>query len=218
MFTGIVARRALIHSVEARQTGSRLRVAARGEASIDGVGDPWEDLQPGESVAVGGCCLTLIEGSDRAGTPLGFDVVEETLRRTTLGSLQVGDAINLERALRVGDRLGGHYVTGHIDTIGTVQAFDRGGGEVILTIGHGPDAPFRTVEKGSVAVDGVSLTVASRSPKSFTVVLVPHTLAVTTLGELVEGDVVNLEMDHFGRWVLAWLAGNEETAPGGEFR
>lgn len=218
MFTGIVERKALIASIERAGEILRLRLEAAAETATDGDCNPWRDLEIGESIAVNGCCLTLVEGDGDGGEPLGFDVVEETLRRTTLGSFQVGEAVNLERSLSLGDRLGGHYVTGHVDSIGTVLSFERGESEAILTIEHDLDAPFLTVEKGSVSVDGVSLTVAGRSRSSFTVALVPHTLAVTTLGDLKKGDAVNLEMDHFGRWVGAWLVRDGEVESRGRDR
>ena len=122
----------------------------------------------------------------------------------SLGRREVGSLVNLERALRVGDRLGGHYVTGHIDSQGRIASIQEDG-EVLWHIEHEVDDSFRTVEKGSVTVDGVSLTVVSSSPGAFSVALIPHTLEVTSLGVRAEGDPLNLEMDHFGRWVSELL-------------
>ena len=200
MFTGIVERRAAIEEIAPGPGGVRLVIS--GQADRCSAGDPgvWGGLQVGESISVDGCCLTLISADDR----LHFDVVEETLRRTSLGRREVGSLVNLERALRVGDRLGGHYVTGHIDSQGRIASIQEDG-EVLWHIEHEVDDSFRTVEKGSVTVDGVSLTVVSSSPGAFSVALIPHTLEVTSLGVRAEGDPLNLEMDHFGRWVSELL-------------
>ncbi len=196
MFTGIVERCARIVETSANASGVRLSVSASALASIDGELDPWTDLEAGESISVDGVCLTLLRGDG----DLHFDVVEETLRRSVLGGREVGSAVNLERALRVGDRLGGHYVTGHVDTVGTIRSIEDSG-ETLWVIEYPPDADFRIIEKGSVTVDGVSLTVVSRAVDCFSVALIPHTLDVTSLGSRSVGDSLNLEMDHFGRWV-----------------
>ena len=196
MFTGIVERSARILDCATTPHGRRLTVNARPETSSTGELAPWNDLVAGESISVDGACLTLLPGSGN----LHFDVVEETLRRTVLGTRPVHSIVNLERALRVGDRLGGHYVTGHIDTQGTIRTIEREG-EIYWVIEHDPASRFRTVEKGSVTVDGVSLTVASCTERCFSVALIPHTLEITSLGHRIVGDAVNLEMDHFGRWV-----------------
>ncbi|MDE0957042.1 MAG: riboflavin synthase [Planctomycetota bacterium] len=196
MFTGIVERSSKILKLTTTPQGRRLTVSSRPETSTSGDLTPWGDLVAGESISVDGACLTLLPAAEE----LQFDVVEETLRRTVLGSRGVDSIVNLERALKVGDRLGGHYVTGHIDTLGTIRSIPSAG-EICWVIEHDRSSRFRTVEKGSVTVDGVSLTVASSSDDSFLVALIPHTLAVTSLGQRVVGDVVNLEMDHFGRWV-----------------
>ncbi len=200
MFTGIVERRAAIQEIAPGPGGVRLVISGQADRCSDGDPGPWADLQVGESISVDGCCLTLISGAE----DLHFDVVEETLRRTSLGRREVGSLVNLERALRVGDRLGGHYVTGHIDSQGRISSI-QDDGEVLWHIEHPLADSFRTVEKGSVTVDGVSLTVASSSPGGFSVALIPHTLEVTSLGVRCEGDSLNLEMDHFGRWVFELL-------------
>jgi len=192
------------------------------------VGDPWADLQVGESIAVDGCCLTLVAswpgtadralpdlggsdlGSSEAGAPSGraiaFDVIEESLRCTALGDRRVGDRVNLERALRLGDRLGGHYVTGHVDAAGRITAVRADEEETRVTVEIPPGSPVRVIHKGSITVDGVSLTVAAVDGPRFTVALIPHTLAVTNLGDRQVGDRVNLEMDQIGRWVETLLA------------
>jgi len=155
-----------------------------------------DDAKVGDSVAVNGCCLTLVELGVETWSA---DVVEETLRRTTLGDLRPGDAVNLERPVRLSDRLGGHLVQGHVDGVGHVvsPAPDL----VVAT----PDTRY-VVEKGSVAVDGVSLTVAHISDDRFGVAVIPHTAAVTTLGRLQPGDRVNLEFDILAKYVERLLA------------
>jgi riboflavin synthase len=201
LFTGIVERSARIVEIATNASGVRLSVSPRALSSIDGELEPWTDLEAGESISVDGVCLTLLCGDG----DLCFDVVEETLRRSVLGQRAAGSPVNLERALRVGDRLGGHYVTGHVDTIGTIRSIE-GSGETLWVIEYEPDSDFRTIEKGSVTVDGVSLTVVSRAVGCFSVALIPHTLAVTSLGSRSVGDPINLEMDHFGRWVAELMS------------
>lgn len=197
MFTGIVEQVARITKMQPTPVGVSLTV----DVGLSATGGPrpesaWHDLQPGESVAVNGVCLTLLPGDD-----VSFDVIPETLRRTNLGDLLPGARVNVERALRVGDRLGGHYVQGHVDTTGTVRDVGGGGGETVWTIEVAEPERFRCVPKGSATVDGVSLTVVDRSENWFTIALIPHTLQITTFGERKPGDRVNLEMDHFGKWV-----------------
>jgi riboflavin synthase len=191
MFTGIVegTGRVVTLAVAPGGAGARLEVEA-----------PWPagTLAAGDSVAVDGCCLTVA-----AATPTGFaaDLVAETLRRTALGRLAAGDRVNLERPLALGGRLGGHLVQGHVDGVARVlerQAAGEGR-EVRVEL---PEALARyVVEKGSIAVDGVSLTVAGVGQGWFAVALVPHTLATTTLGERGPGDPVHLEVDVVAKYV-----------------
>lgn len=169
MFTGIVDRKGTVV-----RPGRRLEVETG-----------YADLKPGESVAVAGVCLTVAR---RRGTRAGFDLVPETLKRSTLGSLRKGSVVNLERALRAGDRLSGHVVQGHVDGTGVVA---RAGATLRIETSLAP----RLVPKGSVAVDGVSLTVVDVEPESFTVALIPTTRRITTLGRARKGDRVNLELD-----------------------
>ena len=208
MFTGIVERSARIVEMATNASGVRLSVSPRALSSIDGELEPWTDLEAGESISVDGVCLTLLCGDG----DLCFDVVEETLRRSVLGERAAGSPVNLERALRVGDRLGGHYVTGHVDTIGTIRSIE-GSGETLWFIEYEPESAFRAIEKGSVTVDGVSLTVVSRAVGCFSVALIPHTLAVTSLGSRSVGDPINLEMDHFGRWVAELMSLQQGELP-----
>ncbi len=200
MFTGLVECRCPVVSAEDRPGARRLVVDLAGLAGAPR--GPSPALKPGDSVAVNGCCLTVaaLEGAHAA-----FDVVTETLRLTNLGGLAPGDAVNIERSLRLGDPLDGHLVSGHVERTGRVTEVRELPGETRLTVACGADFAARTLPKGSVALDGVSLTVAELATDRFTVALVPHTLQVTTLGLRRPGDLVNLEPDQVGQWVLRAL-------------
>jgi riboflavin synthase len=177
MFTGIVRERGRVASFD----GARLVVETVTEAGV------------GDSVAIAGVCLTVVERDEGS---LAFDVVSETLSRTTLGGLSAGDEVNVEPSLRAGDLLGGHIVQGHVDGVGRLR--ERGD----LTWFDAPAEIVRyCVEKGSIAVDGTSLTVAASDDGGFAVALVPHTLEATTLGSLAPGDAVNLEVDVLAKYV-----------------
>jgi riboflavin synthase len=197
VFTGIVRERGLVASLDGNRAdgggghgGSlRLVVNAPETAAAAAVGD---------SISVSGVCLTITEARDGA---LAFDAVPETLRRTSLASLTAGDAVNLEPALRAGEPLGGHYVQGHVDGVGTVRSVEPEGDDVQAWIDAPPALLRYLVEKGSIAVDGVSLTVAAVADTGFAVALIPHTLAETTLGALAPGDTVNLEVDILAKYV-----------------
>ena len=193
MFAGIVESMGVIRGVRPRQGCTRLAV------QLARLG---EGLEPGASVAVNGVCLTLVTQRDGTGQ---FDVIPETLRRSNLGTLRAGDRVNLERSLRVGDRIDGHFVQGHVDGLGTVDAVERSPGEVRLWTRI--DAALRPyiVPKGSIAIDGVSLTIADVRPQRFCVALIPTTLERTILGERKAGDRVNLETDILARLVIARL-------------
>ena len=157
-----------------------------------------EDVAIGDSISINGCCLTVIR---REGSVCDFEAGEETLSRTNLGRIEAGHQVNLERSLRVGDRLGGHYVTGHIDCVGRLieRTEDPPWANLRFSI---PDPHHRQVaSKGSIAIDGVSLTVVDADTESFTVALIPHTLAETTLGGRQVGDPVNLETDVLAKYV-----------------
>jgi riboflavin synthase len=165
----------------------------------------------GDSISVSGVCLTIVEiGAEGAGEFAGeisADLAAETLRRTTLGGLRAGDRVNLERPLRFDQRLGGHVVQGHVDGVGTVAALAPDGDGVWMEI-EAPAALCRYIaEKGSIAVDGVSLTVARVEDPRFAVALIPHTLAVTTLGRRRPGDRVNLEVDVLAKYVERLMEG-----------
>lgn len=189
MFTGIVREQGVVVSAEAVSDGCTLVVHAPATAASIGVGD---------SVAVNGCCLTAAFVDEPA---LTFHAVPETVSRTTLGSLEAEDRVNVEPALRAGDPLGGHYVQGHVDAVGRVQSVEAEG-EGLRVFVEAPDAVLRyCVEKGSVTVDGVSLTVAEVAPDAFAVALVPHTIEATTLSSLRPGQRVNIEADVLAKYV-----------------
>ncbi|MEX0586691.1 MAG: riboflavin synthase [Pirellulales bacterium] len=194
MFTGIVETLADVVAVAAEPPGVRLTIAAPAIASAARIGD---------SVALNGCCLTLVEIN---GENLAFQAGAETLSRTNLGLLKPGDAVNVERSLAVGDRLGGHFVTGHIDGRATLDARTTDGDWSTFWFRTPRELMRHLVSKGSIAVDGVSLTVVDVEPDRFSVALIPHTLAVTTLGRLAIGAPVNLETDLLAKYVEKLLA------------
>lgn len=187
MFTGLVEDVGSIVDIEVSPGGARLVVDTALAAEV-GLGD---------SVAVSGVCLTATEVGERT---IAADVVNETLARSSLGARGAGDAVNLELAMRADGRFGGHIVQGHVDGTGTVRAVRADGDSRVVTVGAGPDLLRYVVEKGSIAVDGVSLTVAAVDGEGFDVALIPETLARTTLGSASEGDVVNLETDLFAKY------------------
>lgn len=194
MFTGIVEAVGTVLEVAPGRDAVRLRVKA---PSL------FADLELGESVAVNGVCLTVAQHGAGAAR---FDVVPETVRRSTLGTLVAGSAVNLERALRPTGRLGGHIVQGHVDGVGSVQSIERGKEGHVITLQSPACVSDYIVGKGSVAIEGVSLTVAWLVAGGFAVTLIPHTLATTTLGRLKPGDGVNLEADIIGKYVARQLA------------
>ena len=187
MFTGIVRELGRVVSFD----GTRLVVETGVEAAVC------------DSVAVDGVCLTVVAGDS---ITLAFDVVPETLSRTTLGGLAVGANVNLEPALRVGEPLGGHMVQGHVDAVGVVRGETEEAAGARMWIEAPADVLRHCAEKGSIAVSGVSLTIAELAEDAFAVALVPHTLAVTTLGRLGPGDRVNLEADMLAKYVARLVA------------
>lgn len=193
MFTGIIEVVGEVEAVPAAGGLMRLRVWA-GRAS-DGV-------RIGDSIAVNGVCLT-VTGID--GERLDFDAIRETLDCSALGDLSAGSRVNLERAMQAGGRLDGHIVQGHVDGIGKVKRLERKGDDVQLFISCEPELAALLVDKGSVTVDGVSLTVVTAEPDGFDVVLIPHTLAETNLSECTPGRRVNLEADILGKYVKRYL-------------
>lgn len=194
VFTGLIERKSPIARIEPREPGARLEIF-----------DPQlaQQVAIGDSVAISGCCLTVV-GIDAE--RVAFEAGPETLRRTTLGSRAAGEHVNLERSLRLGDALGGHLVTGHVDGVGTLVARvddqDWSTFEFELPAELAP----QLASKGSIAVDGVSLTLVDVSDQRFSVALIPHTLAVTTLGALRVGQQVNLESDVLAKYVARQVA------------
>ena len=189
MFTGIVRELGVVVEAEDAGGGKSLVVRAPETAARTGVGD---------SVAINGCCLTTTATDDGA---MAFHAVPETIARTTLGSLEPDVRVNVEPALRAGEELGGHYVQGHVDAVGRVESVEAEG-EGLRVFVEAPEEVLRyCVEKGSITVDGVSLTVAEVAEEAFAVALVPHTLAVTTLADLEPGQTVNLEADVLAKYV-----------------
>jgi len=195
MFTGIVEEVGEVVAVTSE--GSTRRLTVRALTALDG-------SEVGASVAVNGACLTVVT---RDATTLAFDVGPETIERTTLGHLRAGAPVNLERPLRLGAALGGHLVLGHVDGVATVTDVSRVESTARVRIAlPGPEFAPLIVPKGSVAVDGVSLTVAALEAAAFEVMLIPHTLAATTLGRLRVGQPVNIEADVIGKYVVRSLA------------
>lgn len=199
MFTGLVQELGRVRSVEPAGDGLRLEVEAPAIAA---------EVAPGDSVSVSGCCLTATEVA-----PDGFrcDVMAETLARTALGGLAAGDPVNLELALRLGDRLGGHFVQGHVDATGEVTAVDEEGFARRVRIAAPAGLLRYVVEKGSIALDGISLTVTDVDEEGFGVAIIPHTLAVTTLGARQPGDRVNVEVDIVAKYVERLVAPHERS-------
>jgi riboflavin synthase len=187
--TGIVTATARVLASTTRSSGSLL-VVERPPA--------YGDARPGESIAVSGVCLTVLPGEERG---LAFDVSPETLRRSTLGRLGRGDRVNLERALAAGDRFGGHVVSGHVDATTPVRRLARTGDFVTFTFAMEISWARYVVEKGSIALDGISLTVADLRSREFDVAVIPHTLSETTLGDRGPGDEVNVEVDVLAKYV-----------------
>jgi len=196
VFTGIIEAMGEVAGVERQPEGARLRVRA---------GPLLDGARIGESIAVNGVCLTI---AALGGQEFTADLAAETLRRTTLGTLQPGDAVNLERPVRPEQRLGGHIVQGHVDGAGTIRVVRPEGEGIWMEIEPPPALLPYIAEKGSIAVDGVSLTVAGLpGGERFSVALVPHTLAVTTLGRRRTGDRVNIEVDILAKYVERLLEG-----------
>ena len=190
MFTGIVEELGTVRSIDQRAHAIRIDVAAVHVVIDSSVGD---------SVAVNGVCLTVVDVNEHG---FRFDVIPESIERSSLGALVEGSRVNLERPLRLDSRLDGHIVQGHVDAVANVTSAerDRGGGyRLRVEVPH--ELSTYIVEKGSITIDGVSLTVASMSADSFDVALIPHTLEITTLGERRAGDVVNLEVDVIAKYV-----------------
>lgn len=194
MFTGIVRELGVVVEAAEAGGGRALVVRAPETAAHTGVGD---------SVAIDGCCLTATRVDDEV---IAFHAVPETIARTTLGSLEADARVNVEPAIRAGEELGGHYVQGHVDAVGRIQSVEAEGEGHRVFVAAPDDVLRYCVEKGSITVDGVSLTVAELADDAFAVALVPHTLAATTLSSLRPGQSVNLEADVLAKYVERLLA------------
>lgn len=195
MFTGLVQRTGRLVSRDTSAERGKLVVQA---------GTWSRPPEVGESVAVQGVCLTL---THTTGTAMSFEVLEETFQRTNLGRRRIGDVVNLERALRLGDAMGGHIVTGHVDGVGSVTRLARVGRDWAVTVSCGEDLLKAVVPKGSIACDGVSLTIVDLLQDSFTVHIIPHTWQETSFSQLKAGDETNIETDVLGKYVRRMLDG-----------
>ncbi|MCW3490889.1 riboflavin synthase [Dethiobacter alkaliphilus] len=198
MFTGIVEELGTVKTLSVRGDAGKLSVKAK---------QVLTDVRLGDSIAVNGVCLTVTSFSAQE---FVADVMPETLRKTNLLQLQGGDPVNLERALALGGRLGGHLVSGHVDGVGAIVEKRPEGNAVIYRISAPPEVLRYIIAKGSVAIDGISLTVADVSSDAFSVSVIPHTASVTTLGYKKEGDAVNLENDMIGKYVERLLSVHRE--------
>ena len=203
MFTGIV---------EELGTVRRVLPGARAGKIVIGAHKVLEDVHIGDSIAVNGVCLTVVSASADEFTA---DVMPETLRKSGLGTLKAGDPVDLERAMAADGRFGGHIVSGHIDGVGRIVETRPEENAVIVTVSAPPEILALIVEKGSIAIDGISLTVASLSRTTFSVSLIPHTAAQTVLLKKHAGDVVNLENDIVGKYVQKLLSGATGSQPSG---
>ena len=202
MFTGLVELRTTVAAVQEEPPGRRLLIDAPFAAEV----------ALGESIAINGCCLTVVAID---GAKLAFEAGPETLKRTNLGRLAAGSSVNIERSLRLGDRLGGHLVTGHIDGLGRLERREDNAAWSTFRF-HAPLPLVRQMaSKGSITVDGVSLTLVDVDDRGFSVALIPHTLEITTLGQLTPGDTVNLETDLLAKYVERQLSGQAADAPQG---
>ncbi len=194
MFTGLIEEVGKVVATRASDHGTKLEIAAPRTA---------REARTGESIAVNGCCLTV---TSRRGDRLSFDLLEETIARTNLKNLRQNSRLNLERALRADGRLGGHFVQGHVDCVSRIIAFDRKGADVRLEVELPERFAHYVASKGSIALDGISLTVAEVLPKSFVVWIIPHTKRHTNLDRAKTGDLVNVEFDILAKYVETMVA------------
>ena len=203
MFTGIVQEAGTVKSI--KPTAKSIRLTVRAGVSARGV-------KLGDSVAVNGCCLTAVKISTRGkATLMQFDLLQESWRRTNFQFAKPGSLVNLERSLRANGELGGHFVTGHVDGLGKIIRWERAGKDHVLDIAAPADVMKYLVFKGSVAVDGISLTVAAVQKKSFRIWIIPHTFDITALRERKVGNAVNLEADLLGKYVEKFLSGRRRA-------
>jgi len=199
MFTGIVEELAQIRSIKPRKKGIRYSISA------DVVMD---DIKIGDSISVNGVCLTIVETKKKY---FCMDLVEETLNKSNLGELMEGDVVNLERAMKATDRFGGHIVQGHVETVGVILEKQKQGEEAILSVGLNPEWLRYCIPKGSITIDGVSLTIAKINGNIIEVALIPHTLDNTTLGVKDKSDTLNIETDIIGKYIDRLLSFDAEA-------
>lgn len=203
MFTGLIEEIGIVKKIERR--GDNLRLAIGAERITD-------DLKEGDSIAADGVCLSVLLSDYKSGI-FELDVSKETVKKTNIGSFKTGRRVNIERAAKIGSRLGGHIVTGHIDGIGEIKKFDKTKDGGYLSITLPPDLMRYMAYKGSVAIDGISLTIAELNYNSITIAIIPHTLKMTTLGEKTGGDMVNIECDIIGKYVERFVASTVGRRP-----
>lgn len=201
MFTGIVEEIGTLKTVQKGRNSAVLRIQAK---------KILEDVHIGDSIAVNGICLTVTEFSQNE---FAADVMHETLNRTNLGQLHQGSPVNLERAMASNGRFGGHIVSGHVDGVGTISSITKDDNAIWYTFSAAPEILRYIVEKGSITIDGTSLTVAKVDSTSFAISAIPHTVAVTILGKKKVGDQVNLENDIIGKYVEKLMQGGGQDCP-----
>ncbi len=204
MFTGIVETTGSIQTLDGERGGLKLTVEAPSMAP---------DFELGDSVAVNGVCLTVVDQSDQT---FSVEIVPETVSRTTSGNLQVGHRVNLERPLRLSDRIDGHLVQGHVDGVGRIAAREERGNSLCYEVEIPDDLTPFVIEKGSIALDGISLTIAGLAGNLAAVSIIPHTASITTFGSRQIGDEVNIEVDMIGRYVASLMHSGRSADPGGE--
>ncbi|HIF00491.1 MAG: riboflavin synthase [Fuerstiella sp.] len=203
MFTGLVEGQATVRVLKKESAGLRLTIAPDRDCF------PTADVNIGDSISVCGCCLTVVRISDDG---MDFEAGEETLAKTSLGELVEGGRVNLERSLAVGARLGGHFVQGHVDGVATVDLIDRNDEWVDMWFRLPAEMTQLMVPKGSIAIDGISLTLVNVESERFSVALIPHTLKITTLGQRAVGATVNIELDILGKYVAKLLSGEGDRS------
>lgn len=204
MFAGIVEEMGAVKSLEKTLAGTRLTILAK---------IIMDDLPIGASISVNGACLTIVKRDDKEFT---VDVSPETMGMTNLGKLPAGSPVNLERAMKLNERIGGHLVVGHVDGVGTVRGRKQDGNAIVLTVEAPPNVLRYCISKGSITVDGASLTINEVTDHGFSVAIIPHTATVTTLGIKQAGDTVNLESDLIGKYVERLLQERGQLPPKSE--
>jgi riboflavin synthase len=202
MFTGIIE-----HLGKVKQVSLQANSAV---IAVD-IGPLQDGVIPGDSIAINGACLTVTQIKD---TGIYFDVSGETLSKTTIGNLSISDHVNIERSLKIGDKLGGHFVTGHVDCVGAINKIENEPGQCTVWFSVSNEITNMMIKKGSVAIDGISLTIVDLKEKLFSVALIPFTLDATTLGFKKVGQKVNIETDMLGKWVKRILTTNDNTTSG----